>query len=53
LKILGADSMIDTRDATLYETPKALNAIGVNVAQSIDLCMELNAPRAIVQSSEV
>lgn len=35
LEILRTNGMVDARDATLYQRPKALNAVGVNSTTDI------------------
>jgi len=43
LKVLGADGMIDSRDATLGQRPEALDSVGVGILIDIDLSTMLNS----------
>jgi hypothetical protein len=52
LEILGRNGMIDARDATFQEAPKALNGVCVDVAHDIDLRSVVNTPMPIPHSGE-
>lgn len=42
-----ADVVVDTADPALYETPKAFDGVGVNVAHNVDLCAVIDAPMRV------
>ena len=49
LKVLGADSVVDSRYATLRQTPEALNAVSVGIPIDVDLRTMLDSLKLLVQ----